>query len=125
MSDDTPEVEVEESAGYDNCLDENLETMPEDPQEPLQNNLADLMGIDPQPYSTEKWREHWDDMPEYSQENNAPYKTIYVHFRNENDYKEFASLVNHPLTEKTKTIWHPKLERTPNSLLRWIEPDEN
>jgi len=125
MSDDTPEVEVEESAGYDNCLDENLETMPEDPQEPLQNNLADLMGIDPQPYSTEKWREHWDDMPEYSQENNAPYKTIYVHFRNENDYKEFASLVNQPLTEKTKTIWHPKLERTPNSLLRWIEPDEN
>ena len=82
MIDDTPEVEVEESADYDNCLDENLETMPEDGEEPLQNNLADLMGIDPQPYSTEKWREHWHDMPEYSQENNAPYKTIYVHFRN-------------------------------------------
>ena len=125
MSDDKPEVEVEESAGYDNCLDENLETMPEDPQEPLQNNLADLMGIDPQPYSTEKWREHWEDMPEYNQESNPSYKTLIVHFRNENDYKEFASLVNQPLTEKTKTIWHPKLERTPNSLLRWIEPDEN
>ena len=61
MSDDKPKVEVEESASYDNCLDENLETMPEGEEEPLQNNLADLMGIDPQPYSTEKWREHWDD----------------------------------------------------------------
>ena len=41
MIDDKPEVEVEESAEYDNCLDENLETMPEDQAEPLQNNLAD------------------------------------------------------------------------------------
>jgi hypothetical protein len=42
-------------------------------------------------------------------------------FRNENDYQEFAKRIDQPLTDKTKAIWHPKLERTPNYLLRWIE----
>ena len=31
-------------------------------------------------------------MPEYSQENNAPYKTIYVHFRNENDLSKIIGV---------------------------------
>jgi hypothetical protein len=27
------------------------------------------------------------------------------------------------LTDKSKAIWHPKLERTPNYLLRWVEAE--
>ena len=37
------------------------------------------------------------------------------------DYKEFAKIIGQTLTDKTKSIWHPKLDITKNSLMRWIE----
>ena len=67
-----------------------------------------------------EWKKHWQGMPEYKQEDNPTYKTIYVHFRNKEDYEEFAKLIDQNLSEKTKSIWHPKLDRTENALLRWI-----
>lgn len=69
------------------------------------------------------WEEHWIDkgMPEFVQKDNPPYKTIYLHFRNEEDYKSFAKLVKQNLTNKTKSIWYPKLEIDDNMLKRWIE----
>ena len=56
-------------------------------------------------------------MPEYKQEDNKPYKTIYVHFRNKEDFDEFctkyASVDNTMKpTEKTKSMCNPKLEIT-------------
>ena len=71
-----------------------------------------------------EWKKHWVGMPEYTQEDNPTYKTIYVHFRNKDDYEEFAKLIEQHLTEKTKSIWHPKLDRTENALMRWIEEDQ-
>jgi hypothetical protein len=69
-----------------------------------------------------EWQKHWVGMPEYEYiEDNGPYRSINMKFRNENDYQEFAKRIDQPLTDKTKAIWHPKLERTPNYLLRWIE----
>ena len=69
------------------------------------------------------WKKHWQDMPEFIQEKNPPYKRIIISFRNENDYKEFAKLLedDQTLTDKTKSIWYPKLDRSANHLLRWIE----
>ena len=67
-----------------------------------------------------EWKKHWQGMPEYKQEDNPTYKTIYVHFRNKEDYEEFAKLIDQNLSDKTKSIWHPKLDRTENALLRWI-----
>ena len=60
-------------------------------------------------------------MPEYKQENNPPYKRIIVSFRNKEDYDEFSQLISQNLTDKTKSIWHPKLDREANMLTRWIE----
>lgn len=68
-----------------------------------------------------EWKKFWQGMPEYKQEDNPTYKTIYVHFRNKEDYEEFAKLIDQNLSEKTKSIWHPKLDRTENALMRWIE----
>jgi hypothetical protein len=56
---------------------------------------------------------------------NAPYKKIIVNFRTKEDYEEFSKMIGQNLSEKTKTIWHPKLDRTKNSLLRWIEVDDD
>lgn len=72
-----------------------------------------------------EWKKYWKGMPDYEQEDNPTYKTIYVHFRNEEDYKEFSKLIGQNITDKTKSIWHPALDRTQNSFLRWIVDDES
>ena len=46
-----------------------------------------------------------------------------MHFRTESDYKDFAKLINQNISNKTKSIWHPALDRTQNSLLRWVVDD--
>jgi hypothetical protein len=68
-----------------------------------------------------EWRKHWVGMPEFVQEENPSHRTITVKFRNENDLNNFSKRIDQELSEKTNAIWHPKLDRTPNFLLRWIE----
>jgi hypothetical protein len=117
------DVKVEESAEYDNLL--GVKSNPEN--EPV--SLLDFMGLDEEDKkkivdSTKKepeWKKHWKGMPDYNQENNAPYRTIYVHFRNEEDYQDFAKKIGQDITSKTKSCWHPKLEIIKNSLMRWIQ----
>ena len=68
------------------------------------------------------WKEHWVGMPEFEYlEDNGPMRSVIVKFRRIEDYEEFSRRIDQPLTDKSKAIWHPKLERTPNYLLRWIE----
>lgn len=106
--------EISESTEYDNFIGKREKDY-------MPSTLAGFLGED-DPYE-KPWEKHWQDMPEYKQEDKAPYKTIYVHFRTEEDYNEFAELIGQDLTEKTKTIWHPKLEVTKNYLMRWIEEE--
>jgi hypothetical protein len=58
--------------------------------------------------------EHWVDMPEFVQEKNTEYKKLIIRFDNEKDYQEFADLIGQKLTDKTKSIWYPKLDRHKN-----------
>lgn len=69
------------------------------------------------------WEEHWVGMPEFVQKDNPPFKSIFLHFRSQEDYKAFAKLIGQNLTEKTKSIWYPKLEIDDNMLKRWIEEE--
>jgi hypothetical protein len=116
-------VVVEETTAYENCIGQK-ETNHK------MITLSDFMEIDDtdqQPeidLSDKEWKKHWKGMPEYEQEDNPSYKKIYVSFRNEEDYQEFAKLIDQNLSIKTKSIWYPKLDREANSLLRWIETDD-
>jgi hypothetical protein len=74
-------------------------------------------------YEDHNWEEHWVGMPSFKQEDNPPFKSIFLHFRNKEDYKAFAKLIEQNLTEKTKSIWYPKLEIDDNMLKRWIEEE--
>jgi hypothetical protein len=56
-------------------------------------------------------RLEWKDMPEFVQEKKRPYQQITVRFASEEDVQEFARLIGQPLTPKTKSIWHPRLQR--------------
>ncbi len=63
----------------------------------------------------------WVDMPEFVQEKQEPYACIKVRFENQEDLEEFAKLIGQPLTNKTKSIWHPKLVRGINSDKRYTD----
>lgn len=70
------------------------------------DELARLMGEDiPDP------SELWQGMPEFEQGDKTAFKSILVHFENIDDMYQFARLVNHTLTEKTKSIWFPRKEK--------------
>lgn len=65
------------------------------------------------------WQKEWVDMPEFIQEKKEPYSKIIVRFNSEEDLQEFAKLIEQKLTNKTKSIWHPKLIRGINSNKRY------
>lgn len=50
----------------------------------------------------------WEGMPEFEQPDAMPYRTIDVHFADEEAAQDFARLIGQGLTEKTKYVWHPE-----------------
>ena len=108
--------DVKESGEYDNFLGQKNVTEVND----LSAFGIEVEGGDPQAAEA-----HWVGMPEFEQESNGPYKSIQVHFRTADDYKEFSKLIGQIITPKTKSIWHPKNEVTKNSLLRWVEDNND
>lgn len=57
-----------------------------------------------------KWTEHWQSMPEFNQRDLMPWQTIMVHFKNADDRRAFAQLVEQTITDNTKSLWYPKAE---------------
>jgi len=107
--------EIKESTEYENFLGKKEEL-------PESANLADFLDIPAEEIDDKAfWQKHWQGTPEYKQEDNPPHHLLNVRFRNEEDYKEFANLIGQNLTNKTKSIWHPKLDIEANSLKRWVE----
>jgi len=69
--------------------------------------------------------EEWVGMPEFVQEKQEPYSCIRIRFADKEDLQEFAEMIGQKLTEKTKSIWHPKLVRGINSNKRYASEDES
>ena len=55
--------------------------------------------------------EEWLDMPEFSNDKDPHYQTIYLHFENEDDVNNFAELIDQNITDKTKSLWYPAKEK--------------
>lgn len=104
---------VKETTKYDNKLD-ILNTSTENPPD-----LIDFLDIELD--SDDNTYRHWVGMPEFIQEKNPPFKKLIVTFRWKEDYDEFSKIIGQNLTNKTKSIWYPKLDKEENSLMRWIE----
>jgi ParB-like chromosome segregation protein Spo0J len=67
----------------------------------------------------------WEGMPEYQHEDQRSEHRIIVHFASADDLQDFAKLIGQPLTEKTKWIWHPQVERADFTDKRYAaEPDD-
>jgi hypothetical protein len=72
-----------------------------------------------------EWIKEWQDMPEFIQkESKKPYAQITFRFANEKDLNDFAKLIGQKLTNKTKSAWHPAIERGINSNKLYVyEPE--
>jgi len=57
------------------------------------------------------WEKEWNGMPEFDQQDETSWKILSVHFKNETDYLAFAKLIDQRLTQKTRAIWYPEIER--------------
>ena len=55
--------------------------------------------------------EHWQDMPTFEHDNEAPFRSIHVHFKTKQDVENFFKLVKQDFTDKTKYIWFPQIEK--------------
>ena len=72
-------------------------------------------------FNMNDWKKEWLDMPEFKQEKKEAHAKIIIRFDNENDLQEFSKLIGQPLTNKTKSIWYPKLIRGLNSNKRYVD----
>lgn len=70
-----------------------------------------------------EWTKEWKNMPEFEQDDLSPQRTIYIHFRNEEDVQEFAKLIGQKITEKKKYYWYP--EKKPNKYSNRVYVDES
>jgi hypothetical protein len=72
---------------------------------------------------SEVWRKYWKQMPDYVQDDNPPFKQITIRFGSEADVDSFSKLISQNITDKTKSIWHPKLAKDDNAKKRWVIPE--
>jgi len=112
--------EVKESSEYDNFLNRKEEV-----DKP--NDLSSLLGIEGDDANDKE--KLWVGMPEFVQKDNPTYKTIYLHFRNKEDFDEFRNKYKvvmddeQTISDKTKSMWYPHLAKDENSLKRWFEEE--
>ena len=69
---------------------------------------------------------YWVGMPEFVQDEKKTFKTIYLHFRTEEDFREFVKKYKtvddeQVISDKTKSMWYPHLDKDENSLKRYFE----
>jgi hypothetical protein len=53
----------------------------------------------------------WEGMPSFDQDDDTPFKSVVVHFENQEHVDRFAKLVGQTITEKTKFIYYPSQQR--------------
>lgn len=111
----TPVAETTQYEGFMEVLDEEYKESSDDPAD----ELKDMFGVS----EDKEWKKYWKGMPEFENEDNPPFKKIIVSFRTKEDYEDFAKLIGQKMTDKTKSIWHPRLNVEENRLLRWIVED--
>ena len=66
---------------------------------------------------------HWEGMPEFEQPNNQAFRTVLVHFMNEDDVQAFSELVDQRISDKTKYIYYPEQKRM-DTINRTYEAEE-
>jgi ParB-like chromosome segregation protein Spo0J len=53
----------------------------------------------------------WQGMPDFSQPDGGPFRTLKVHFKDQTAVNAFAKLIGQKLTDRTKSVWHPQVAK--------------
>jgi len=53
----------------------------------------------------------WQGMPEFNQNDKQSFRHVIVHFENNDDAKEFFSIIGQSHTDQTKSIWFPEQQK--------------
>lgn len=56
------------------------------------------------------WEREWQGMPEFVQDNLTAFRSILVHFANQEAIDDFTKLIKQNITDKTPSLWFPKAE---------------
>ena len=72
----------------------------------------------------EWWEKMWGGMPEFVQGDISPYKSMAIHFRNEEDFKRFANTIGQVLSMDTKSTWFPEMHPANLKQLNYVEGAE-
>lgn len=70
----------------------------------------------------EPWRDEWQNMPEYVQDNLLPEYSVKINFLSAKDLQDFSELIGQPITTKTKSVWFPAQQKA--NLNRFVYVDE-
>jgi hypothetical protein len=84
------------------------------------NQLAQLLQRDDPPTDP---NEHWQGMPECSNQDLTPWKSLTVHFASAENYQKFVALMGQPMTENTKSVWYPEGEKISVKKIRYVEDE--
>lgn len=96
-------------AGKDDLILRNLLEGIDTEAEAINDLLANLAGAPPVIPEIDSWEDHWKGMPEFEQDDLSPYRSMYIHFRNQEDLNDFSKIMNQQITDKTKSMWYPIL----------------
>lgn len=66
------------------------------------------------------WQSEWKNMPEFIQNDMSPQRTIKIHFRNEDDVKDFFELIEQKQT-KRNSYWYPEAKPRQVANKRYID----
>lgn len=66
------------------------------------------------------WQSEWKGMPEFIQNDMSPYKTVKIHFRNDEDMAEFFELIKQKQT-KRNSYWYPEAKPRQVANKRYID----
>jgi hypothetical protein len=118
------DIDVEETTQYESCLDfesDEINDVSKFMDDETVEEKLPIVEVDDSLLTRDQFfKKYWKGMPTFDQNDNPPWKQLYVNFRNEEDYNTFAKLIDQALTYKSKSIWYPKLDIEENSLNRWI-----
>jgi hypothetical protein len=70
-------------------------------------NLREKLNSDVEPVDP---NEEWEGMPEFEMKTDK-FRSVIVHFENQESIDEFARLINQTLTDKTRSIWYPEKQK--------------
>ena len=55
-------------------------------------------------------QDEWGGMPEFENEDLTPHRQLIISFKNDDDINNFSKLIKQNITDKTKSLWFPKVE---------------